>query len=65
MADDRAQRQHHDDRVVGVAEDRDEVGNQVDRKHQVDQEQHQPDTDATGEFSVSGQPSQQYDGVGQ
>jgi hypothetical protein len=51
-ARDRAQRHYHDDDVVGVAENGDEVRHQVDRDQQVDQQQREPDPHAPRERGI-------------
>jgi hypothetical protein len=51
---DRAQRERNDERVVGVAEDRDEVGHQVDGAGQVDDQQAEAETHAAGQARISG-----------
>ena len=52
-------------RVVGVAQDRDEVGNEVNGQGQVGHQQAQPDPDAAGKGDVGGQIFEQPDQVGQ
>jgi AraC-like DNA-binding protein len=54
-ADDRAQRDGDDDGVVGVADDGNEVGHQVDRRDQVGQQQPQPDAYPSGQGGVGGE----------
>jgi hypothetical protein len=52
FAGDRAQRNGHDHGIVGVADHRDEVRDQVDGQGQVDQEQRQPDPHAARQGGV-------------
>jgi hypothetical protein len=63
--DDRPQDQGHDDHVVGVPEDGDEVRHQVDRRGQVAEQQHQAQPHATGQRPVGRQTAQQPQQVGQ
>lgn len=53
-ADGGAEHRDDDDGVVGVAEDRDEVGDEVDGQGQVGQQEAQSDADAAGQVAVSG-----------
>src|SRR4249920_2714190 len=50
----RSQYQGNDDRVICVADDRDEVRHQVDGEDQVDQQECQPDPHPTGKRGVGG-----------
>ncbi|AFP40094.1 hypothetical protein MSMEI_3631 [Mycolicibacterium smegmatis MC2 155] len=62
---DRAQRDRNDDGVIRVAEKRDEIGHEVDRQDQVDQQQEQTDPDSAGLLRIGGQASHQNHCVGQ
>jgi hypothetical protein len=55
-ADDPAQHERDEDRVVGVTEDRDEVGDQVDRHRQVGEQQPRTQAHPTGQRWVAREP---------
>jgi hypothetical protein len=59
MAHHRPQHGGNDDRIVGVAHDRDEVGHEVDGGCQVSQQQCQPDPHAARQAAIGGQAWQQ------
>jgi hypothetical protein len=64
-ADHRSQDERDEDRVVGVAEDRDEVGDQVDRHRQVGEQAPQPEAYAAGQRGVAREPGDEPEQVGQ
>lgn len=53
-----------DDGVVGVTEDRDDVGHEVDRQRQVGEEQEQSDTYSSSKGAVAGESVNESGGVG-
>ncbi len=55
----RAQRERNADDVIGVADHRNEVRDQIQRRDQVRDQEQQPDTDTAGQAAVSGQTAQQ------
>jgi hypothetical protein len=61
--DDGTQDERDDDGVVAVAENGDEVGDEVDGQDELAQ-QPEADPDAPGQVGISGQPAQQPDHVG-
>jgi hypothetical protein len=61
---DAAQHRGDDDGAVGVAQDRDEIGDRVEGYRQVDQQQHQADADAAGQRFVRGQVPDQAQQIG-
>lgn len=65
VAGNRAQDEGDHDGVVGVADDRHEVGDDVDRGGQVHQQQHQPDSDPGGHGLVGGEAADESQQVGQ
>ena len=62
--DDRPQHHSHDDGIVGVADHRHEVGDKIDRRGQVDQQECQANAYPSGDRPVGGQPTDQPDQVG-
>src|SRR4029453_14744090 len=56
-ADNTAQHGNDNDGVVGVAEDRYEIGDEIDRNSKGGQQQAKPDPDSAGEGLVTGQPA--------
>jgi hypothetical protein len=63
-AADGAQCDRDDHGVVGIADHRDEVRHEVDWRHQVDQQQRQPDPHAPRKRRIDGQTPDQANDVG-
>ena len=63
--DHRSQCPDDDDRIVRVAHDWYEVGDQVDGEDQVADQEEQPDPNASGEFGIPGKPSNEPNDVRQ
>src|SRR5882757_4961969 len=64
-ADDGAQDEGNDEDVVGVADHGYEVGHEVDRRSEVDQEQDQPYTHPAGNRLIGGEPSDKAEQIWQ
>lgn len=64
-ADHRAQDQGHDNDIVGIADDRQEIRDQVDGHQQISQQQEQPHADSTRKAPVGGQAAQEGEQVWQ
>lgn len=60
-----AQYESGEDEVVGKADDGHEVGHEVNRRQQVDDEEPQKEPSRTGNATIGGQPSDQAGGVGE
>ena len=60
----RAQCERDDDRVIGIPADRNEIGDRIDGKSEVNEQQQQANANAERQIWVGGQPSQQHDGIG-